>query len=95
MEKLPAAAGGVGGGPLWSHRFLSLLTFAEKLTVCFAANENQAISFSPLNQARWLLLALLPLLMLEFFFLSSKILKDPSHLQICLSRSFLAKGAKN
>lgn len=64
MEVLPAAA---QGGPLWSHHFLSLLTFAEKLTVCFEANENQAMSFSSLNQATGLLLALLSSLTLEFF----------------------------
>lgn len=50
FQQQPGAAVGWGWGamgPLWSHRFLSLLTFAEKLTVHFAANENQAIHFLP------------------------------------------------
>lgn len=56
MEK---AVGGVSAQlrrPLVVSGFLSLLSFADRLTACLAANETQAISFSPLSQARCLLL---------------------------------------
>lgn len=60
LKVLPAAARQASG----SYRFPSLLTFAGKLTVHFAANENQAISHAPFNPARWLLV-FRPSVMLE------------------------------
>lgn len=77
--------------------FLSLLSFADKLTVRLAANETQAISFSPLSQARrWLLLTLTPPPSIEEIKQGKQTTKPnlnpPQHLQPAFLRLVLSLG---